>query len=362
MGPFGVLVILPMFPELRNTFETTNQTVSWGLTAYLLPMSTLLLVSGTIGERFGRQRVLRLAFGLFALASVATAMAPSLLFFIAGRALQGVCNAFFTPLLLAGLADLTPAASLGRKIGVYSSFQAAGGAFAPAVGGIAADANWRVAFVGTALVSFMLIFATPSTEARRAPEPPSITTLFNRRVLLIGLAAFFAAAGPYGGNVLVGIKARDILGLTATQAGLLILGGSLSGLALAPFWGSLIDRVGSRFAALAATGLTSISLAVAGFTDTTLSLAIAWTITGGFIVGIVVVLQNLGATAVPSNRSGGLSATMAFRFLGHAAGPVAFIPIFERESPSLAFGWIACLGAIASAVLWIATRRTPVPN
>ena len=52
MGPFGATVILPMFPELRRSFNVSSQAIGWGFTAYLLPFALLLLVSGTLGERW----------------------------------------------------------------------------------------------------------------------------------------------------------------------------------------------------------------------------------------------------------------------------------------------------------------------
>ena len=76
---------------------------------------------------------------LFAAASVVCALAPNLWVFLAARAVMGVANAFITPLLVAGLAEVVAPALFGRAVGIYSSFQAAGGALAPIIGGLAAD-------------------------------------------------------------------------------------------------------------------------------------------------------------------------------------------------------------------------------
>ncbi|MGB5755527.1 MAG: MFS transporter, partial [Acidimicrobiales bacterium] len=124
LGPFGTLVIIPMLPELRERFGVDSATISWGFSAYLFPMAALLLVSGTIGERFGRRRVLQVSLAAYCVASVLVSVAPTLPLFLAARATQGVANAFFTPLLIAGLADITPEQRLGRQIGIYTSFQA----------------------------------------------------------------------------------------------------------------------------------------------------------------------------------------------------------------------------------------------
>jgi MFS family permease len=358
MGPFGTVVILPMFPELRSEFGASTEAVSWGLTAYTLPMAALLLVSGTIGERYGRGRVLRITLLFYTGASIFTAMAPTLLLFVLGRAMQGAGNAFFTPLLLAGLTDLTAPDQIGRRVGVYSSFQAAGGAVAPLVGGIAGDLQWRAAFWGTAALAFLMAVMIPVEQrpSRTAASAASLRLLVDRRVLLIGLAALFASAGPYTANVLVGLKARDLLGLSATEAGLLILFGSSAGLFMAPVWGSLVDRVGGRVMSITATLATGLALVFVGFAPGTATTGATWFLAGGLIVGLVVALQSLAALAIPTNRGGALSATMSFRFFGHAVGPLLWIPVFEMNA-TLAFVGAASFALVTASMLWLATTR-----
>ncbi len=357
MGPFGSLIILPMLPELRTAFTTSTEAISWGFSAYMFPMAAFLLISGTIGERHGRGLVLRASFGLFVVASLLTAFAPNLGFFLVGRALQGVCNAFFTPLLLASLTDASGPDILGRRIGIYSSFQAAGGAMAPLVGGIAGDTNWRYAFIGTAVVSFLLAVGTKSSSSTRPVTTASFRSLVRPKVMFIGLAAFFAAAGPYGAAVLVGLKARDIFELSATTAGLVILGGSVSGLLVAPSWGWLLDRQGPRRMSSLVMAGTFVSLSCVGFANSAIVLTLTWIVTGAFIVGIVVALQGLAATAVPENRAGALSATMSFRFFGHALGPIIWVPVFTNHATS-AFVGAAALGLIGAVSLWAASGMT----
>ena len=78
--------------------------MTWAITAYLVPFAALQLVSGTIGERLGITRTVRIAYVAYAALSVLAAFAPSIEVFIGARALQGAANAFLTPLLLAALA------------------------------------------------------------------------------------------------------------------------------------------------------------------------------------------------------------------------------------------------------------------
>ena len=59
MGPFGTIVVIPMFPELREEFDATSSQVSLAYSLYLVPFAVLLLVSGTLSERWGRRRTVR---------------------------------------------------------------------------------------------------------------------------------------------------------------------------------------------------------------------------------------------------------------------------------------------------------------
>ncbi len=127
LGPVGTLAVISIYPELRDTFGVSTSAVSWSLSGYFFPMAALMLVSGTIGERFGRKRVTRTAFVLYAVASLGCVLAPNFSLFLVARVMQGVCNAFVTPLLIAGLAEVIHPTQLGNAVGIYAGFQAIGG-------------------------------------------------------------------------------------------------------------------------------------------------------------------------------------------------------------------------------------------
>lgn len=354
VGPFGTIVILPMFPELRESFNASSATVSLGFTIYLLPFAAVLLVSGTLGERWGRRRTVRGTYVLFAAASVVCALAPNLWVFLAARAVMGVANAFITPLLVAGLAEVVAPALFGRAVGIYSSFQAAGGALAPIIGGLAADTNWRWAFVGTATMAAVLALVPPQGGAANPVDErahPSFRALLTKQMIILGVGVLSAAAGPISINVLVGVTARDNLGLTGRDAGILLLAGSVMAMLTGPLWGRLLDRVGARTAGLtAATGVTVVAGLLA-FADSPTTLAVLSAASGALIGFVAVVFQALASTIVPDNRGGALSFILAFRFLGHGLGPVIWIPVLERNVP-LAFLGAASLGTITIATFF----------
>jgi len=355
MGPFGTIVIVPMFPELREAFGASSAAVSWGFTIYMLPFAAALLVSGTLGERWGRRRSVRSAFLLFVVASLVCALAPSLAVFLVGRALQGVANAFITPLLVAGLAEVVEPAEFGRAVGVYSSFQAAGGGLAPIIGGLAADVNWRWAFVGVAILAAVLAAAPPPGEPRIDAAPPQFRPLLTRRMLIFGAGVFFAAAGPIGIGVLVGVAARDELGLSGGEAGLLLICGPLAAMITGPWWGRLLDNWGPRRSGLVATAAATTVGGLLALGTTPALLAIISAVSGALIGFVVVVVQSLASTIVDGNRGGALSFVLAFRFLGHGIGPVVWIPVLGISAPGALIG-AASLGIITFAAFWIVTQ------
>ncbi len=350
LGPFGTAIVLPMFPELRQRFDATTEEVSLAFSVYLFVMAAMMLFSGTIGERYGRRRVVRMTFVTYSIASLLCAVAPSLTLFLLARALQGAANAFITPLLLAGLAEVLAADKVSRGVGVYSSFQALGGALSPFFGGFVAEFDWRWAFVGTAVVAAVLALFPPPGEPRMGADAPPVRALVSKRMLLLGLAAFTAALGPIGAAVLVGIKARDQVGLGPTETGLLLLAGGIAAMLTGPTWGNVVERNGIRRSSLGGLGVLIVFVAATGGAQSALVLAACWIVVGAMTNLLVVVLQFSAAIAEPENRGGAVSVMLAFRFLGHAAGPLLFVPVLS-SSVQLAFLLAAAVGVLTAVAL-----------
>lgn len=356
LGPVGTISVISIYPELRETFDVSNSAVSWSLSGYFFPMAALMLVSGTIGERFGRKRVTRLAFVLYAVASLGCVLAPNFGLFIAARVMQGVCNSFITPLLIAGLAEVIQPHRLGKAVGIYSGFQALGGAVAPFVSGLAAEINWRWAFVVIGVIAIALAMRPPPGAPRPAASAPPIRPLLTVRMGSLWIAALSAAAGPIGIGVLVGVYLRDGLGVDSSTAGAILLLGGLSAMAISPTLGKLVDVWGTRRAALTSGVAATAATVPLGLIDSAWWLALVW-LASAVLVGFVTVnLQHLAAIAVPDNRGGALSSVLSFRFSGHAIGPILFVPLLA-DSPVVAFGAAGALGVVTLASFAVATNR-----
>jgi EmrB/QacA subfamily drug resistance transporter len=147
-------------PAIAASLHADAGALQWVVNAYLLPLSALLLLGGAAGDRFGRRRMLIWGVGLFALASLACTLAPTLHWLLAARLLQGISAAMLMPNSLAILGQTFSGAAKGRAIGIWAASGAAAGAIGPVLGGWLIDlGSWRLVFlinVPIALVAIAL--------------------------------------------------------------------------------------------------------------------------------------------------------------------------------------------------------------
>jgi EmrB/QacA subfamily drug resistance transporter len=161
--------------------------LQWVVNAYLLPLSALLLLGGAAGDRYGRRRLLIIGTGLFALASLACTVAPSLRWLLVARFVQGISAAMVMPNSLAILGQTFSGEAKGRAIGIWAATGAAAGAFGPVFGGWLIDiGSWRFAF----LINLPIAAAAIVLAYRYVP-----TDQEGNRVPLDGMGAALVTAG-----------------------------------------------------------------------------------------------------------------------------------------------------------------------
>lgn len=133
--------------------------LSWVVNGYLLPLSSLLLLGGAAGDRFGRRKLLLSGIAIFALASLLCALAPQLWLLVAGRVLQGAGAAMLMPNSLAILGATFEGKARGRAIGIWAAAGAAAGAIGPLLGGWLIDSvGWRTVFYINVPIAALAIF------------------------------------------------------------------------------------------------------------------------------------------------------------------------------------------------------------
>lgn len=345
LGPFGGAILAVLFPQLREAFDATTAQVAVAIPAYLVPFAALMLVSGTIGERLGRRRVVRAGYVAYAVASAAAALAPGIEAFYAARAAQGAANAFLTPLVLAGIAEMVPAARLGRAVGTFAAVQTAAIALSPLCGGLLGEIHWSLAFWLPAAVALVLVFFPPA-QATRAAAPARLRSVLTRRVGVLSAAAFLGYAGATGIAFLVAIFIEDAFGLGSTARGVVLAGFGVSGMLLGRSAGGLVDRFGRVPVAAGGSVLTAGLIACIGLAGTPIVAAAIWTAAGAGSALVWAGINTLTVEAVPHNRAGATSVVSAFKFAGNAAAPAMWLPLYAVDA-GLAF---AAAGAVTATV------------
>ncbi len=133
--------------------------LSWVVNGYLLPLSSLLLLGGAMGDRYGRRRILLAGIAIFGLASLLCAFAASLWMLVGGRVLQGIGAALLLPNSLAILSATFEGQARGRAIGIWAAAGAAAGALGPLLGGWLIDTvGWRAIFYINLPVAALAVF------------------------------------------------------------------------------------------------------------------------------------------------------------------------------------------------------------
>ena len=147
--------------------------LQWTIAAYTITTASLMLTSGSIGDRFGRRSVLQAGMALFILASVGCALAPSVGWLIACRSLQGAAGSTLTPMSMGILtATFADPATRARVLGLWSGTFGVGMVAGPACGGaLAAVWGWRSLFwvnVIPGLIAIVLAgLVVPDSRAAR---------------------------------------------------------------------------------------------------------------------------------------------------------------------------------------------------
>jgi EmrB/QacA subfamily drug resistance transporter len=145
----------------------------WTSNAYLLTLSSLLLVAGSLGDLFGARRVFALGVTGFGVTSVFCALAPTVELLVVARALQGVFGALLTPAALAVIVATFPPDERGRAVGAWTAWGGIGTVLGPLIGGQLVDtASWRWIFainVPIVLITlFLVLRVVPEGRPRAA--------------------------------------------------------------------------------------------------------------------------------------------------------------------------------------------------
>src|SRR6476469_5588433 len=163
-------------PTLVRDRDATNSQLQWMVDSYTLVFAGLLLTAGSLGDRFGRKGALQIGLGVFALGSLASALATDPTQLIATRARMGIGGAFIMPATLSILTNVFPSEERGRAIGIWAGVSGLGIALGPLVGGWLLTHFWwgSVFLVNVPVVIFALIAGRLIIPNSKDPSAPRL--------------------------------------------------------------------------------------------------------------------------------------------------------------------------------------------
>lgn len=195
--------------------------LQWVVTAYTIAFAAFILTAGALGDRVGAKRIFIAGFAIFTLASLACALAPSAMFLIAARSVQGLAAAILVPnsLTLLNHAYSDPKAR-GRAVGFWAAGASVALTSGPFAGGaLIALVGWRAIFlvnlpIGAAGLWLAWRYAeeTPRLEQREIDLPGQIAAI----ATLGTLAGALIEGGVLGWShplVIMGFVAAAVIGL-----------------------------------------------------------------------------------------------------------------------------------------------------
>ncbi len=401
----------------------------WIVDGYLLSLGALILLAGSLSDTFGRVRVLRAGLIWFGITSLACAIAPTGVVLVIARILQGAAAALLVPSSLALITSSFKGTAQGKAIGTWTGWSGIAGLIGPLLGGLLADlATWRLVFAINVLpIAITLLLLGKITEpAPVAPRTrvdvvgallaaiglggPVFALIEQSRFgfqspvvwvpLLIGVAAFvaflwwesralqpmmplslfrdrnfgfgnIATAAIYGGLgigfLLLTLYLQEILGLSATLAGLAGVPATVLMLFLATLFGTLAGRYGSRIFMTVGPLITGVGYLLLVFAVPPVNILLQ------VVPGVVIIGLGLSITVAPltaavlgsihpeqagiasaiNNAVARVAGLITVALIGTIVGGALSVEGFQR-----AMIVTAALMFIGGIVSWVGIRKT----
>jgi EmrB/QacA subfamily drug resistance transporter len=333
MAGLDTTIVNVALPSIQGALRASVSGLQWTIDAYTLVIACLLMLSGSLADRFGRRRVFQAGLALFSAGSLACSLAPSLGWLIAFRGLQAVGGSMLNPVAMSIIAGtFTERAGRAKAIGLWGSVAGLSLAGGPVLGGLLVSGlGWRSIFWINVPVGLVAIVLTrrfvPESRAghpRRLDPPGQLLVIVLLGCLTAGIiegprsgwssvpiVALFAAAvlaavalvvleprrreplvdmryfrsAPFSGAALIGVAAlatlggflflntlylQDVRGYSALQAGLLTIPMAVMLGVLSVVSGRLVASRGPRFSLVASGGLIAAgAVLLAGLTART---------------------------------------------------------------------------------------------
>jgi EmrB/QacA subfamily drug resistance transporter len=316
-----ITVVNVALPSIGRDLDAGVSGLQWTVDAYTVVLASLLMLSGSTADRFGRKRIFVAGLGVFSVASLLCSLAPSVGLLVAFRGLQAVGGSMLNPVAMSIIANtFTDPRERAQAVGVWGAVFGVSMALGPVVGGtVVSSLGWRSIFwisvpVGLAAIALTLRFVPESRAAtpRRFDPVGQSLVIVLLATLTYGIieapgrgwsspaivAAFAATAAalpalllyerrradplidlrffrsiPFASSILISVAAfaafggflflttlylQDSRGLSPVQAGLATLPMAVMTVVASPLSGRMVGRRGPRLP-LAISGLSLLA-------------------------------------------------------------------------------------------------------
>jgi EmrB/QacA subfamily drug resistance transporter len=154
-------------PSIGRELGASLSGLQWTVTGYTLTLAALILLGGSLGDRYGRRRVFVIGVVWFAAASLLCGLAQNTGQLVAARALQGVGGALLTPGSLALIQSSFRPGDRAKAIGLWSALAGIAGLIGPFLGGVLVDTvSWRLVFLINVPFAVLIV----AVAGRHVPE------------------------------------------------------------------------------------------------------------------------------------------------------------------------------------------------
>lgn len=389
-------------PALQASLGASGAELLWIINAYLLMLASLILVGGSLGDKWGRKKIFMIGIFIFVLASLASGISPSVHWIIIARIFQGIGGALMIPGSLAIINSGIDPNRRGKAIGTWSAVTTLVTVAGPVLGGFLADHGlWRAVFlinlpIGIAAL-IVLFFFVPESRDETATGPidyfgavlvtlglagvtygfisapdlgfanPLVWGTLSLGILfLIGfvwvearktnpmlplklfkfrsfsganLLTLFLYGGLSAGTFFLSLNLVQVQGYTKTLAGFAFLPFALLLIAMSRWSGGLVDVRGPRLPLILGPALAGCGFFLMSFAGMTRGPSDYWT---AFLPGIVFFGIGMGFTVAPLSTT--VMGSVATHYSGTASG------INNAVSRTAGALTIAIVGALALTV------------
>jgi MFS family permease len=414
-GALDLNVLSPALPALGRYFGVVTGDLSWIFTIYLLVTVASIVVASALADRYGRRPIYELSIVLFAMGSLWTILAPTWMHFLLARSLLALGAGGLFPVATAAVGDVVHPSRRGAALGAIAATWGLAAILGPAIGGAVTHFfGWRWIFVLNLPLAGAVLVLSSRNVPTRAPKARGPIDAVGLALLCLGLLAvvdaivaarvFVAIVGIallaafavwerrarepivppelFGNAQLVktyllelGIGVLEgslffiptvivaVQHVSAAVAGLIAAVGAVTFVAVIPFSGRALDRIGSRDVLFAGAFCTECGLAIFALGFNSMALTVASMIVAGIGFGAL-----LGAPTRyivtnetrPSSRATAVGLLSQCLIVGQILGSAMIGGVIGNAHSELGgyrFAYLAACGVALAALFVISTLQ-----